>query len=144
MPRFASVRFGAKFSHMTKRERIFNKYHGLCAYSGTPLEPDWQIDHVHPVVRHPFSGVMLRPEYDTEANLVPCQRAINLYKHSEPLESFRTHLLGKLHERLPKYPRSGAGLAKRQRMERIAAYFGITTDSPFGGVFYFEMVNFSR
>jgi 5-methylcytosine-specific restriction endonuclease McrA len=123
---------------MTKRQRIFNKYHGLCAYSGTPLEPDWQIDHLHPVVRHPWTGQMQRPEHDNEDNLVPCQRAINLYKHSEPLESFRTHLLGRLHERLPKYPRSGAGLDRRQRMEKIAAYFGITPDNPFNGKFYFE------
>ena len=31
---------------MTKRERIFKKYDGLCAYTGKPLEKDWQIDHV--------------------------------------------------------------------------------------------------
>jgi 5-methylcytosine-specific restriction endonuclease McrA len=123
---------------MTKRQRIFQKYNGLCAYSGTPLEDDWQIDHLHPVVRHPWTGQMQRPERDTEDNLVPCQRAINLYKHSEPLESFRTNLLGRLHQRLPKYPRSGAGMARRQRMEKIAAYFGITPDNPFNGKFYFE------
>jgi hypothetical protein len=123
---------------MNKRDRIFNKFNGLCAYSGTPLEPDWQIDHIHPVVRHPFTGVMLRPEHDTDDNLVPCQRAINNYKHSEPLESFRTHLLGRLHERLLKYPRSGKGLDRRKRMERIAMYFGITPETPFSGTFFFE------
>jgi hypothetical protein len=126
---------------MTKRQRIFNKFNGLCAYSGTPLEDDWQIDHLHPVVRHPLTGKMQRPERDTEANLVPCQRAINNYKHAVPLEDFRTWLLGKLHERLPKYPKSGAGLAQRQRMEKIAAYFGITPDKPFNGIFHFETID---
>ena len=125
---------------MKKRERIKAKFDCLCAYSGTPLEDDWQIDHVVAVVRHPFTGEMLNPKADNESNLVPCQRAINLYKHSTDIETFRTFLLGELHNRLKRYPRSGKGLQRRLRMEKIADYFGITEDKPFSGVFYFETI----
>lgn len=31
---------------MTKREKVYSKFDGKCAYSGTPLESDWQIDHM--------------------------------------------------------------------------------------------------
>ena len=31
---------------MTKREKVYNKFNGKCAYTGTPLESDWQIDHM--------------------------------------------------------------------------------------------------
>jgi len=33
------------------RELIKMKFGGKCAYSGTELEPDWQIEHIKPVVR---------------------------------------------------------------------------------------------
>lgn len=123
---------------MTKRERIKAKFNGLCAYSGTPLEDDWETDHLHAVVRCPHTKTMMFPELDTEENLVPCQKAINRYKHSHDMETFRTYLLGDLHIRLKKYPRSGKGLARRQRMEKIAAYFGITPENPFNQIFHFE------
>lgn len=55
---------------MTKRERIYNKFGGLCAYSGTPLEDDWQIEHIDPVIRN-WEGTMLFKEADKEANMVP-------------------------------------------------------------------------
>lgn len=41
---------------MNKRERIYNKFGGLCAYSGTPLEDDWQIDHICPVIGCTYGG----------------------------------------------------------------------------------------
>jgi hypothetical protein len=126
---------------MNRRERIYNKYNGLCAYSGTPLEPDWQIDHVEPVIRSIYTGKPLIKELDCESNMVPCQRVINNYKFTNSLEVFRTSLLGGLHIRLKRYPRSGKGGELRKRMEKIAGYFGITPDSPFSGEFYFEKIN---
>lgn len=125
---------------MNKRQRIFNKFGGKCAYSGTPLEPDWQIDHIEPVIRV-WRGGKYMPFNDVEDNMVPCQRAINNYKWSYSLLYFRITLLGKLHFRLAKYPYSGKGEELRKRMEKIAAYFGITPDKPFSGKFYFEEYN---
>jgi len=125
---------------MTRRERIYQKYGGKCAYSGTPLESDWQIDHIEPVQRF-WDGKIAAKSRDCEDNMVPCQRAINNYKWAYPLEYFRLVLLGKLHFRLRKYPYSGKGGERRKRMEKIAAYFGITPDKPFKGTFYFEEAN---
>lgn len=33
------------------RQKVFEKFGGRCAYSGTKLESDWQVDHVKPIVR---------------------------------------------------------------------------------------------
>ncbi len=128
---------------MTKRERIYNKFGGLCAYSGTPLESDWQIEHIEPVIRNWFSNDMVFPQSDREANMVPVQKLINHYKHSISLHEFRTWLLGRLHKRLgklPKNPRTERGRKRKEYLLKVAGYFGITEDKPFSGVFYFETI----
>jgi hypothetical protein len=128
---------------MTKRERIYNKFGGLCAYSGTPLEADWQIEHINPVVRNCFSKGMMFKDSDNEENMVPVQKLINHYKHSMTLEEFRRWYLGGMHNRLkklPKNPISDKNIKRKAYMLKIAAYFGITENNPFSGVFYFETI----
>ena len=123
------------------REFIFNKYKGRCAYSGTILEDDWQVDHIKPVVRNWWSNTMAFEKNDNIDNMVPTQKLINHYKHSYDLETFRTWLLGGLHIRLkkvPKNPRTIKGEARKRYILKIAEYFGITEDKPFSGTFYFE------
>lgn len=136
---------------MTKRERVYNKFNGLCAYSGTKLEDDWQIDHIHPRCRAHFyksqtmkdiAGVKGNTVEDID-NLVPCQRIINHYKRALSLEDFRTQWLGGLHKRLkklPKNPKSENSIRRKQYLLDVAGYFGITADKPFDGEFYFEKV----
>ena len=122
------------------REKIFNKFGGKCAYSGTPLESDWQIEHIKPIRRN-WDGTSMFPENDNEDNLVPIQKLINHYKHSLDLETFRTWLLGGLHERiakLPKNPKTEKSKKHKKYMLTIAGYFGITPEKPFEGEFYFE------
>jgi len=127
---------------MTKRERIYNKFGGLCAYSGTPLEDDWQIEHIDPVIRN-WEGTMLFKEADKEANMVPVQKLINHYKHSLSLYEFRLRLMTmpRRLKRLPKNPQTIKGQARKNYMLKIAGYFGITENKPFNGVFYFEIFN---
>jgi 5-methylcytosine-specific restriction endonuclease McrA len=123
------------------RQIIFDKFGGKCAYSGTPLESDWQVDHLIPVVRNWWSGDMVFKKNDIMSNLIPCQKLINHYKHSYDLETFRTWLLGGLHTRLkkvPKNPRTTKGAARKKYILKVAGYFGITEDKPFNGKFYFE------
>ena len=123
------------------REIIKNKYGGKCAYSGTELDPDWQIDHIKPVVRNWFKGTMIYKDHDCLENMVPVQKIINHYKHSISLEEFRTWLLGGLHSRLkklPKKPRTEKGKKRKEYLLKVAGYFGITEDTPFNGIFYFE------
>jgi hypothetical protein len=122
---------------MTKKERIYLKYDGKCAYSGTPLEPDWQMDHIVPV--------KILNNFDMNINdinnIVPCQKIINHYKRSLTLEQFRVLWLGKLHERLKKIPinpRTEKSKNKIKYILKVASYFGITKDKPFSGKFYFE------
>jgi 5-methylcytosine-specific restriction endonuclease McrA len=129
------------------REIIRLKFGGKCAYSGTDLEPDWQIDHIKPVVRNWFDGTMTFEKDDCIENMVPVQKIINHYKHSLNLEVFRTWLLAGLHNRLkklPKNPRTEKGQKRKDYLLKVALYFGITEDKPFSGKFYFETVTPSQ
>lgn len=130
---------------MTKaqREQIKMKYGGLCAYSGTPLEDDWQVDHIFPIIRDIGGPGCMNPERDCPDNMVPCQKIINHYKGSLPLETFRNWFLGGLHERLaklPKNPRTDRSIKRSAYLNKVAGYFGITPDKPFSGRFYFEIM----
>jgi hypothetical protein len=120
---------------MSKRDIIYQKYDGLCAYSGTPLEDDWQIDHVVPKCK---GGT------DNIENLIPVQKILNHYKRSLGIEDFRKLWLGGLHMRigkLPKNPRTENGKHKKEYMLKIASYFGIDENTSFDGVFYFEKLS---
>lgn len=122
------------------REIIRMKFGGKCAYSGTDLEPDWQVDHVEPIVRNWWTNtVMFEKEHNID-NMFPAQKLINHYKHSFSIEGFRK-LLNGLHLRLkkvPKNPITEKGKKKKAYILKVASYFDITPDKPFSGKFYFE------
>jgi hypothetical protein len=120
------------------REQVKNKYGGKCAYSGTDLMDDWQVDHLFP--KHFYQrGYPGNP--DAIENLVPAQKIINHYKGTLTLEEFRRWYLGGLHNRLAKLPKITRVLKSTKRKEyllQVASFFGITENNPFSGVFYFE------
>jgi 5-methylcytosine-specific restriction endonuclease McrA len=121
-----------------KREEIYNKYNGLCAYCGKPLESDWQIDHIIP---QRYKDYIDNNKIYNNENLIPCQKLINHYKRALSLEDFRNLWLGKLHLRLKKLPVNPKTEKSKKRKEyllNIANYFDITPDNPFSGKFYFE------
>lgn len=123
----------------TTRDTIRLKFGGKCAYSGTDLDPDWQIEHIIPVVR--LNGGMLLKENDCLDNMIPVQGIINHYKHSYSVNDFRWMLSG-LHLRiakLPKNPRTKKGQKRKEYLLKVAGYFGITVDKPFSGKFYYEL-----
>ena len=127
-----------------QREKIKQKFDGLCAYSGTPLKDDWQVDHVKPLVRNWFDGTTMFPEAHCDENLVPCQKIINHYKGSLDLETFRTWYLAGLHERLkklPKNPKVEKSQKKKAYLFEVASLFGISEDTPYSGKFYFETLS---
>ena len=131
---------------MTKREKVYNKFDGKCAYSGTPLENDWQIDHVKPIRRN-ADGTKMFTNRESIENLFPCQKLINHYKHQLSLEEFRNWYLGNLHltlQKLPKNPRTDKSKKRNEYMRKVASYFGITETKPFSGVFYFEKIKHSK
>lgn len=117
---------------MQNRDIIKNKYGGKCAYSGTDLLDDWQVDHIIPK--------RLGGTDDTD-NLMPVQRIINHYKRALSLDDFRNLWLGGLHKRLkklPKNPRTENGQKRKDYLLTVANLFGITETKPFNGKFYFE------
>ena len=115
-----------------KRDVICQKFNGLCAYSGTPLKENWEVDHLIPKRRGGTNDI---------SNLLPVQKIINHYKRALTLEEFRNLWLGGLHKRLaklPKNPRTEKGRRRKEYLLEVASYFEITTEKPFSGVFYFE------
>jgi hypothetical protein len=125
------------------RDAIYNKYGGKCAYSGTLLEDDWQIDHFIPkCMLDRYNPDKIDP--NGLDNLMPTQKVINHYKRGLWLEDFRNLRLKNLHLRLiklPKSPRVNVSIRRKKYMLKIAGYFGITPDKPFSGKFYFESLH---
>ena len=125
------------------REIVKNMFGGKCAYTGTELLPDWQIDHVNAVRRNWWlnNSAMFEENHKLE-NMLPSQRLVNHYKHSMDLEQFRFFMkdfhirIGKL----PKNPKTEKSIRRKKYMLDIAELFDITPDKPFSGKFYFEIL----
>lgn len=125
---------------MTKREQVYKKFDGFCAYSGIRLKDDWQIDHIIPksLTLQKYHRII---HHDDISNLMPVQRIINHYKRSLSLEQFRTWYLSGLHERLKKLPKKTKdpkAIKRKEYLLEVAELFGITENKPFDGKFYFE------
>lgn len=120
------------------REQVYNKFGGKCAYTGQPLDEKWQVDHMHP--RCYYQWRIAEGDPDHIDNLMPVCRIINHYKRSHTLESWRTYI-STLHVRLKKLPRKTtvpATIRRKEYLLEVAALFGVSTDKPFNGKFYFE------
>lgn len=123
------------------RELIKNKFGGKCAYSGTELKDDWQVDHVKPIVRNKYTNTAMFDDNHNLCNMFPVQRIINHYKGSLDLDTFRTWYLGGLQERLkklPRNPKAEKSIKRKKYLLEVAELFEITESKPFSGVFYFE------
>ncbi len=125
------------------RDEVKMKYGGKCAYSGTELLPDWQVDHVEPVRRNWWMpGSALQEDNHNTQNMIPSQKIINHYKHSMSFNEFREFMMT-FHERiakLPKKPIVEKSIKRKAYMLEVARLFDITPDKPFKGKFYFETI----
>lgn len=132
------------------RQKVFDKYGGLCAYTGKPLDDKWQVDHMRSKTTFGYSIMgecKTREEYNQRLkevdhidNLMPAVQIINHYKRGHHLESFREYMLS-FHKRLAKLPKTTSLESTKKRIEymnKVADLFGITADVPFCGVFFFE------
>ena len=122
-----------------KRDEIYKKYGGKCAYTGKELSDDWQIDHIIPkcLTLQQHHNII---DHNDKDNVVPCKSIINHYKRGYDLEQFRQYMLT-FHLRLAKLPKNPRTDKTKKRiiyMNTIAELFDITIDKPFDGVFYFE------
>jgi len=125
------------------RELIRQKFGGKCAYTGTILKDDWQVDHIEPIRRNwgERAGTYEKPDNHNLDNMVPSQRIVNHYKGSMSLDLWREWYLGGLHKRLkklPKNPKAEKSIRRKEYVLEVAELFGITEDKPFSGIFYFE------
>lgn len=133
--------FAKMYISKKDKETIKNKFGGKCAYTGTDLKDDWQVDHIKPLVRNWWNNTVMFPDAHKTDNMFPVQKIVNHYKGSLDLETFRTWYLGGLHERLKKLPKNPTvkkSIKKKNYLIEVASLFGITEDTPFNGVFYFE------
>jgi hypothetical protein len=121
---------------MTKREKVYLKYNGKCAYTGHDLDEKWQIDHMHCKSQHyTYQG-----DINHIDNLIPALNIVNHYKRGMTVEQFRRYMLG-FHIRLAKLPKNTSVEKTKKRKEymyKVANAFDITIDKPFSGKFYFE------
>ncbi|MCO5252576.1 MAG: HNH endonuclease [Candidatus Kapabacteria bacterium] len=101
-----------------KREIVWLKYDGRCAYCGDEIDyENMQIDHINPLAR---GG---KNEMD---NYNPSCRSCNFYKADFALWAFREQLMTII-QRLEKL-----------FIVRMAIKFNIIKLAPFDGKFYFE------
>ena len=123
------------------REIIRQKFAGKCAYTGTLLRADWQVDHIEPLIRNWWNNTARNEKAHSINNMYPVQKIVNHYKGSLDLETFRTWYLGGLHERLkklPKNPKAEKTIKRKAYLLEVAQLFDISEDKPFSGTFYFE------
>lgn len=126
------------------KEIIKQKFGGKCAYTGTELKDDWQVDHVEPLIRKRWDNTAMNEKAHNIENMFPVQKIVNHYKGSLDLETFRTWYLGGLHERLkklPKNPKVEKSIKHKAYLLEVAQLFGIEIDKPFSGTFYFETLS---
>jgi len=124
------------------RDAVFNKYGGLCAYTGKPLGPDWQVDHCRPRSNWLWHQKWNTAEVDGRENLLPAIKIINHYKRGLTLEEFRARMSA-FHlqlAKLPKRTQRPKTVSRIAYMHEIAALFDITPQKPFSGQFYFEIL----
>lgn len=87
-----------------KRELVYKKYNGHCAYCGCEIEyKDMQVDHLKSVyLNNDYTQDMTEEEMYSFENLMPACRQCNFYKSTFPLETFRKRLTETIMKNLQK------------------------------------------
>ena len=107
---------------MKKRDKVYQKYGGKCAYCGVILVKGWHIDHVKPLI---YGG-----SNDLE-NLNPSCKDCNNYKCHTDLEEYRVQLDRMLNDKL-EY------LFKSKTKMQVAINMGAIKHQNWDNKFYFE------
>ena len=120
------------------RQKVWLKFNKHCAYCGKELKyKDMQVDHMISkynveMYRNPERVFGSNFKIDCFNNLMPSCRRCNHYKREQDLEGFRL-LMKTLHERI-----------EGQYIMKVAIDYGIIQTRPFGGLFYFEILQGGR
>lgn len=106
-----------------KRQTVYKKYDGHCAYCGKKIDyKDMQVDHITPLCH--YGGD--KNTANRMENLNPACRRCNHYKRAWTLEDFRDLMLT-IHKRILKI-----------YICKVAKDYGVINVIPWDGVFYFE------
>ena len=112
-----------------RRQIIFNKYDGKCAYCGVDLKKGWHVDELLPIRRNP-DGSCLLPERIHIDNQMPSCPSCNISKHSNTLEEFRSLIIGFMRH-----------LNDVNTQYKIAKRYGLVSEINKPVKFYFEKKN---
>lgn len=109
-----------------KREAVYKKYDGHCAYCGREIEyKDMQVDHFQPLRAWSIDDAGT----DDLSNLMPSCRMCNHYKRANSLETFRRYIY-----EIPKKLRTNY-------IYKVGLIYGNVSDIEKPIKFYFEIVD---
>ena len=115
-----------------KREAVYAKYDGHCAYCGRPIAyKDMQVDHFIPQkMDYVFNMgyVPFAENVDDIQNLMPACRSCNHYKRAHSLETFRKYI-----EEIPRKLRN-------DYIYKIGVLYGNVIENEKPIKFYFEEI----
>lgn len=113
-----------------RRQLIFEKYDGRCAYCGCELQKGWHEDHIEPIIRSLKDNTCERPENNNIDNLNPSCRSCNIQKNSYTLEQFRRNISQFVNS-----------LNKYSTQYKFAKKYGLVLETEIEVKFYFEKSN---
>ena len=113
-----------------KREIVYNKFDGRCAYCGDKLKRGWHIDHLLSVVRNPITNEKEFPERDNINNLMSSCPSCNIQKNSYSLENFRSNIKKNINS-----------LNSYSTQYKFAKRYGLVDENDIDVEFYFEKFN---
>lgn len=106
-----------------KREAVYKKYDGHCAYCGREIEyKDMQVDHFQPLRACSIDDART----DDLSNLMPSCRMCNHYKRANSLETFRRYI-----EEIPRK-------LKEKYIYKVGIVYDEVEEKPHPVKFYFE------
>lgn len=106
-----------------KREAVYKKYDGHCAYCGREIEyKDMQVDHFQPLRAWGIDDAGT----DDLSNLMPSCRMCNHYKRANSLVTFRRYI-----EEIPRK-------LKENYIYKVGIVYGEVEEKPHPVKFYFE------
>ena len=109
-----------------KREAVYKKYDGHCAYCGREIEyKDMQVDHFKPLRAWSIDDAGT----DDLSNLMPSCRMCNHYKRANSLETFRRYI-----EEIPRK-------LKENYIYKVGLIYGNVSDIEKPIKFYFEIID---
>lgn len=110
-----------------KREILFQKYGGKCAYCGCELGKSFHADHIEPIRRNWWENTVMNPQNEVFENYNPSCASCNIQKNSHTLEQFR--------ENIKQFVKS---LNQYSTQYKFAKKYGLISECDIDVKFYFE------